>query len=443
MEGTTNETVIANSAIKLLIVDDREDNLFSMETILEQDRYTIRTAKSGRDALKILLKEHDFTLILMDIQMPMMNGFETASLIHERDKLRQIPIIFITAFDNNDQDVFKGYELGCVDYIYKPVNPELLRAKVAVFVDLHKKNRELQIQELKLKAANKSLESEIEIRRITEKKINILNKQLVENIYQLKSTNKELERFAFVASHDLKEPIRKILTFANMLKGKEVESIESQNLVERIIRSSTRMQQLVNNLLELSQTFAQPTDYSDTDLDALLDEVLTDLDFLIRQKNAEIKRDKLPTLNVVPEHFRQLFQNLLTNALKFSREDVTPRVVIRMERVKGLYITGITYDKYEDDFLRLTIADNGIGFEEQYADQIFTIFKRLHSAEEYEGTGIGLYVCKKVVERYDGHIHAAGKPGEGATFTIVLPITKSAVLNEEPAPPGLPQGEEV
>src|SRR5688572_32231517 len=123
---------------KILIVDDREDNLFSIQTILEPDGYQIVKATSGREALKILLSQFDFALILMDVNMPHLNGFETASLIYEREKLRHIPIIFITANTYGEENVFKGYRMGAVDYIYKPVNPDLLRAKVSVFVDLYK-----------------------------------------------------------------------------------------------------------------------------------------------------------------------------------------------------------------------------------------------------------------------------------------------------------------
>lgn len=158
----------SNKKIKILLVDDREDNLLSIATILERDGYEFYKATSGKEALKILLKEQDFTLILMDVQMPGLNGFETAALINDRDRLRHIPIIFITAHDYSEDNVFKGYRTGGVDYIYKPINPDLLRAKVSVFVELYKKTHELLAQEQKLKAINDTLQKEVSERKKNE-----------------------------------------------------------------------------------------------------------------------------------------------------------------------------------------------------------------------------------------------------------------------------------
>src|SRR5215207_10739564 len=209
-----------SSPVKILAVDDREDNLFSIETILEKDGYTIIKATSGRAALKILLTQHDFTLILMDVQMPDMNGFETASLIYQREYLKHIPIIFITAHNQGEEKMYEGYKLGGVDFIYKPINPELLRFKVSVFADLYKKNHQLMLQEKKLTIVNVSLERQIEERKINEEKIKLLNQQLIENNEQLRSTIEELDRFAYVASHDLQEPLRKIMLFSDKILTK-------------------------------------------------------------------------------------------------------------------------------------------------------------------------------------------------------------------------------
>src|SRR5688572_20565635 len=177
---------------KILLVDDRDDNLFSIETILESDGYQFANASSGRQALKILLSEFDFALILMDVQMPNLNGFETAALIYEREKLKHIPIIFITAHNYGEENIYKGYRAGAVDYIYKPINPDLLRAKVAVFVELYQKNHRLLAQEQRLIAINRNLENEINERKNSEEKIKALNHQLLENIDRLEAANKDL-----------------------------------------------------------------------------------------------------------------------------------------------------------------------------------------------------------------------------------------------------------
>src|SRR5215472_4200067 len=165
MEYINGQDLQHKSDIRILVVDDREDNLFAIETILEKDNYTIVKANSGRAALKILLQQHDFSLILMDVQMPDLNGFETATIIYERDKLKDIPIIFITAQQYDEEYVFKGYKMGGVDYIYKPVNPDLLRAKVGVFVELYRKNQQLLVHQKELIAANRALQKEIEERK--------------------------------------------------------------------------------------------------------------------------------------------------------------------------------------------------------------------------------------------------------------------------------------
>ena len=162
------EDISEKPPVRILAVDDREDNLLSIETILEQEHYTIVKANSGRAALKILLTQHDFSLILMDVQMPDLNGFETAAIIYERDKLRDIPIIFITAHNYDEEIIFKGYKTGGVDYIYKPINPDMLRVKVSVFVELYRKNLQLLQHEKKLLAANQSLQKEIKERKYRE-----------------------------------------------------------------------------------------------------------------------------------------------------------------------------------------------------------------------------------------------------------------------------------
>jgi signal transduction histidine kinase len=423
LELTHKETPFQKSDIKILVVDDREDNLFSIETILEKDEYTIVKANSGRAALKILLNQHDFTLILMDVQMPGMNGLETATLISERDKLKHIPIIFITAHNYEEEYIFQGYQMGGVDYIYKPINPELLRVKVGVFVELYRKNHELLMQEKKLLTANKKLEKEIEERKITEEKIRLLNIQLIENNVHLQATNKELDRFAYVASHDLQEPLRKIMLFTDRLTTRMSDRLDSEveNYLQKILKASQRMQQLVNDLLKFSRHTNDILDFEKTNLNDVLNDVLSDMEIDIQKRDAKITAGDLPVIYAIPSQIRQLFQNLISNSLKFCKEDCTPQVHIQTEIIKGSVIPGIDKKLFENTFYKIYIRDNGIGFDKKYAEEIFVVFKRLHSYHDFEGTGIGLSICKKIVEKHKGFITAESSLNEGSTFIITLP----------------------
>lgn len=433
------EKIVVNNRpdIKLLLVDDREDNLFSIESILEKDGYIIRKANSGRAALKVLLKEHDFTLILMDVQMPDLNGFETATMIYEREKLRHIPIIFITAHDHSEENIFKGYQMGGVDYIYKPINPELMRAKVAVFVELYTKTHQLMAQEQRLKLVNQSLEKEIQERIYSEQKVNLLNQQLIENILQLKATNEELDRFAYVASHDLQEPLRKIMIFGDRLANKYNDMLgdDAKEYLHRMRKASERMQMLINNILDFSKFSAESQAFEETNLNRLLDDVLSDLEIEIEKKKAKIVIEELPSLLIIPGQIRQLFQNLLSNSLKFCRKDVVPNVRVYAERVTGNLVSPGNGINPSEEFCRIHVQDNGIGFDEQYAEKIFVIFQRLHSNHLFEGTGIGLSICKKIVEKHNGFISATSVPEKGATFTITLPIKQPAINGTATATP--------
>ncbi len=418
--------------VKILVVDDREDNLFSIETILEKDGYNIIKATSGRGALKVLLQQQDFTLILMDVQMPDMNGFETASLIYQRQKLRHIPIIFITAHDYGDENIFKGYETGGVDYIYKPINPELLRYKVSVFAELFRKNHRLLQHEKILKEVNRDLQREIEERKLVQEKIILLNKQLSENNNQLKTTNEELDRFAFVASHDLQEPLRKIRIFSDIILG--LPAIENdgemQTYLKKIMRSSERMQQLISDLLKFSRQTNDDFGFEETDFNLIINDVISDLDFEIQQKKAQIFTDRLPVVWGIPTQIRQLFQNIISNSLKFCKPSVPPEIYIETMEITPADTVEI-HDRNPEKYYQIRIRDNGIGFDQKYADDIFMVFKRLHSYHEFEGTGIGLSICKKIVEKHRGNIDVKSRVNEGATFVITLPENSIMRVNSK------------
>lgn len=413
---------------KILLVDDREDNLMSIEAILGTDVYRFVKASSGRQALKILLTEFDFAIILMDVKMPNLNGFETAELIYEREKLKHIPIIFITANNFGDENIFKGYRSGAVDYIYKPINPDLLRAKVSVFVDLYKKNHKLLLQEQTLKNINKSLETEINERKASEEKVNELNHKLLQNIERLESANKELDRFAFMASHDLQEPLRKIITFSDRLATKYTGKLddEADMYISRIQNSAERMRVLIKDILALSKIVAEKKSFIETNMNALLSDVLCEMDQTIKEKQGKILVESLPTLYINPGLMRSLFQNLVSNSLKYSKKNVKPLIRISSE----ISLERKNNQKTEKEkYCRIYVTDNGIGFDQKDSEQIFSIFKRLHFNNEFEGTGIGLAICKKIIEQHDGFISARSKLNEGSTFIVSLPMNSPEVNN--------------
>ncbi|MES2776028.1 MAG: response regulator [Bacteroidota bacterium] len=412
---------------KILLVDDREDNLFSMETILEPGGYHLVKANSGRQALKILLSEIDFALILMDVKMPNLNGFETAALIYEREKLRHIPIIFITANTYGDENVFKGYRTGAVDYIYKPINPELLRAKVGVFIDLYKKNRQLLMQEQRLTEINKSLENEISERKASEEKITELNHQLLRNIERLQTANKELDRFAFMASHDLQEPLRKIRTFSDLLNVKYKTELDgdAKLYLSRIQKAAERMQDLIKDILAFSKISNEQEAFILTDIRTLVNDVLEELEGTIAEKKAVIDVGDIPPLYVNPRLIKPLFSNLLGNALKYCKKNIAPLIRIYVSNKSGSKETET--GSGDNKYCQIHVEDNGIGFEQKYAEEIFEMFKRLHGNSEYEGTGIGLALCKQIVGRHNGFISALSKKDDGATFIVSLPYQQSGV----------------
>ena len=407
---------------KILLIDDREDNLFSLETILEPDGYQFVKASSGRQALKILLNEFDFALILMDVKMPNLNGFETAALIFEREKLKHIPVIFITANSYGEENMIRGYRTGAIDYIYKPINPELLRAKVAVFADLYRKNQQLILQEQKIMAINKNLQEEIKERQASSAKIFDLNRRLLQNIDNLEKVNKELDRFAFMASHDLQEPLRKIRTFSDRIFNKYRSSLDNDSTrdFQRIHHATQRMQDLINDILEFSKLGITGRQFEQIDLTPLVREVIDDLQQDIREKNAQVELADLPTLPVHQGLMKPLFHNLISNALKYARKNVPPRINIFSaplpEGVEGgNQPAAIQYH-------RIYVSDNGIGFRQEYAEQIFEMFKRLHGNDEYGGTGVGLALCKKIMEKHNGHISALSRENEGSTFIVSVPV---------------------
>lgn len=401
--------------VKLLIVDDKKENLMSLQIILADRGYEFVEANSGKDALRILLKSQDFAIILMDVQMPLMDGFETAEMIRQSDKLKQVPIIFLTANMNTTDYIFKGYQAGAVDYMIKPLSPEILQAKVMVFTELYKKNRELKIKEeeatilnAKLLKANEELEAQY----------NAIEKYATE----LKKKNAELDAFTHISSHDLQEPLRKIQTFTNILLAKEYDNLSPDGRIkfDRILYATNRMRDLINDLLNFSQTNVTDRVFENIDLNIVIENVKEALRENIKEKNALIKTNIHGNVTIIPFLFIQLLENLMNNALKFSQKEIPLQIEITSRMVNGKDLDLLNLAPVEN-YCHIIFQDNGIGFEPEYSEKIFGVFQRLHSRDVYNGTGIGLAIVKKIVENHNGIITASAKPMEGAVFNIYLP----------------------
>ncbi len=247
--------------------------------------------------------------------------------------------------------------------------------------------------------------------------------ELRNKIYALESANESLEQFAYVASHDLQEPLRKIQAFGSRLSLKYADQLEEtgQDYIARMQNAAARMQTLINDLLKYSRAGRMREPFQPVDLESLIAAIRSDLETTIQQTKAQIITRELPTVQGEPSQLRQLFQNLISNALKFRQPDVPPEIVISCQAAAWADKEVPGNLREEEDYYKIMVADNGIGFDEKYLDRIFNIFQRLHGRSEYEGTGIGLAICRKIAENHEGAISAASQPGKGATFYVLLP----------------------
>jgi signal transduction histidine kinase len=404
---------------KILLVDDREDNLLSMEVILTPDNYHLVKCRSGKEALKILLTDIEFALILMDVKMPILNGFETANLIHEREVLRNIPIIFITANNYGDENMYKGYRSGGIDYILKPINPEILRAKVSVFVKLYEKNRLLLEQEQKLKAINNILGAEISDRKNYTEQIEKINSELRRKIERMESLNTGLKKLAQVAAYNLQHSLVSIGRIASEL----LVLYKNGNVDEKAMASQLKseLDQLQNNYLDflaLPEISIDRPEFVDTNLNDLLNDLLASMEDTLREKNATVETGLLPTANVIPSLMRYVFQNLINNSLTFNQKN--PVIHFRSEAENTP--NGKNNGEEEIKYWKIFVEDNGMGIDQQNTEEIFSLFKKLPSGRDTPGAGIGLALCRKIMELHNGSISAHSRFNNGSTFVLSLPV---------------------
>jgi len=400
----------------ILIVDDKKENILPLKKILELHSLSVDSAESGEEALKKILKTN-YSLIIMDVQMPGMDGFEVVETLAGSNRTKDIPVIFLSAVNKQKKFISRGYESGGVDYITKPVDSDLLILKVKTFLKLFEQQQEL-------KNIRDILSKEVEIRKEAEENLERkvaerTNELLLKNT-ELEFSNHELQQFTWVVSHDLKEPLRKIEIFTKIIKEKYLKDEEKAfDYAERTIGSAERMAKLINDLMDYSRLSSVVLPEK-IDLSDIVQEVLSDLEYVIDEKKAVIKLDEFPVLNGVPSQLRQVFQNLIGNALKFSRQETHPLIEITSEIVAERNFDSAISP--EGNFCRITVKDNGIGFDERYLDKIFVIFQSLNDRSQYEGTGIGLAIAKKIIEKHNGLITATSEPGVGSRFIIILPL---------------------
>jgi signal transduction histidine kinase len=414
----------------ILIVDDKYENLFSLKTLLQLYAYETDTAASGEEALKKILK-NEYSVIILDVQMPDMDGYEVAEAISGLNKTRDIPIIFLSAVNIDKRFIAKGYDSGGVDYITKPFDNDLLLLKVRTFYRLYEQRKELKMVEDALRREiemRKKSQQEIEqINSLLEYKVEERTKDLMQLNKDLENRNAELAQYAYLASHDLQEPLRKIITFIKIIDEKYLANIPAaKQEMTKVITSSERMRNLINALLSYSKLSAGSF-FAIVNLNDVIKDALADLELTIKEKQAVIQAGPLPDIEAIPAQMRQLFQNLLSNALKFSKAAIPPEIIIDSEPVDDLSLEAVPVKNGR--YTRIKVNDNGIGLDESYIDKIFVIFQRLHGRTQYEGTGIGLAIVKKIVEKHNGLIGVKSKEGEGATFTIVLPLKQGNNTN--------------
>lgn len=382
------------STMTLLLVDDKETNLFALEQLLEkQDRIFLK-ATTGREGLKLAL-DHEIDLIILDVQMPEMDGFEVAQILKSNKRTKDIPIIFASAEKKERQSIIQGFEEGAVDYLAKPLDPELTKAKVSVLLKIRLQNRQLQEKNLALQQA--------------EERINVLNVDLQKNLRQLEYANKELESFSYSVSHDLRSPIRAMLGYARIVEEEQVGKLsDAAGRALRIIQDNAqKMNRMIDDLLAFSKLGRQALQHLYVDMDALVRTVLTDVRQRLPYQPGIMVHDLLPA-HADTALLAHVWTNLISNAMKYSSKASHPQVEIGAQA--------------GDNEVQYYVKDNGVGFDMKYADKLFQVFQRLHKAADFEGTGIGLAIVQRIVARHGGRIWAEAKVNEGATFYFTLPV---------------------
>jgi two-component system, sensor histidine kinase len=403
--------------VNLLLVDDRAENLLALEAILEPLGQNLIRATSGPEALKHVLAT-EFAAILLDVQMPGMNGFEVAEIIKSREKSRTIPIIFLSAISKEDAYVFKGYSMGAVDYVFKPFNPDVLRSKVAVFVDLYLKQREIQRQaDLLRESQKRELELEhrtslLEAEARSAAKLSQMNEELHRRQLALEQAMGARNRFYASMSHELRTPINAVIGYSTLMLDNIYGPLNAKQKegLQRTLKAARHLLELVNDVLDLSKIEAGKIELSLQPV--MFPSLIEDLFVTVRPLadeygstlSLEMEAEEPFTVVSDPRRVRQILLNLLSNAIKFG-EGKPIRVLCKQNESKGVEIE---------------VIDQGVGIANDDIARIFEEFVQVSESKQ-PGTGLGLPISRRLAQLLDGSLIVESVPAKGSTFRLTLP----------------------
>ncbi len=390
--GRPHSRIAANKAVQILVVDDNSDMLKYLAGVINP-YWTVETVKDGIQALESV-KRRIPDLILSDVMMPNMDGFQLLSHIRNDVNTHHVPFILLSARAGNEA-IVEGLERGANDYLVKPFSPLELITRITTQLEL---------------TGSKAVARRLE-------------KLVAERTHELARSNEDLQQFAHVASHDLKEPARKIIAFCSLLVSefRDVLPPEANIHLEKIKNAAARMHNLIEGILQYSSANNTALDTQQVNLNAILQNVLVDLEVVIQEKKAVVQSDRLPSIEGSNTLLHQLFYNLVNNSLKFSKSGTPPFIQITSGKAAAENVLNEELP-LNKEYIQISFKDNGIGFHQDSAQTIFNNFSRLNPKHAYEGTGLGLALCKKIAKRHGGTIFAEGRPLDGSTFTIILPL---------------------
>jgi signal transduction histidine kinase len=385
---------VAGEKPNILLADDEPTQRIALTEALHGLEHRLYVAGDGREALKLLL-QRPYAVVLLDVNMPGIDGFEVARMLRERPRSRHTPVIFITAHRADELDLRRGYALGAVDYIFAPVSPGTLRAKVSVFLELERMRREL--------------EREIAEGRRAAAEIVSLNAGLRRRAAELEAANAELDAFTGVVSHDLRAPLRAIEGYARMVEEDYFERLdgEARRLLKVVRDECRKMERLIENLLSFTRCSRAPLQPALIDMAELARTAFIELRNGDAARAPSLRVAQLPAGRGDPDLIRQVWMHLLSNAIKYCARQPQSTVEIdgQVEGGESVYC----------------VRDNGAGFDMRYYDRLFGLFQRPPGGERAGGAGVGLAIVERVVTRHGGRVWAEGKPNEGAAFYFSLP----------------------